>query len=133
MDDGFDINSPRIMLPITMGDFEKAIKQARSEVLAACANKARAWYTGHPEGMHGEDDYCFPCSDGDRLAKSILELQPAAKALEVLLWPGRELSKAVLEWETAMGVNEVSHENSRRIYDASAKMLEKARAIEEKP
>ena len=53
---------------------ERLLADEREKVRDMCANKARSWYTEHEAGMHGEDDYCFPCSDGDRLATHIRQL-----------------------------------------------------------
>lgn len=70
MADEFNIHSPNIMLPITMGDFEKAIKQARAEVLAACIEALK---DGVPIGAGHGVGYIY---------NVLSNVQPAASALE---------------------------------------------------
>ena len=105
------------------------VKQARAEVLAACAKRARQWYTLHPQDMHGESDNCYPCIDGDRLAKAILNTKPAASDLEALL---REARLDEAKWWHNDGYP--YHDLAKCLCLACSRVaeLEKARAILEK-
>jgi len=66
--------SYRELAVISAKEIERLLADEREKVREMCAVKARTWYTQHEAGMHGEDDYCFPCSDGDRLATTIRQL-----------------------------------------------------------
>jgi len=127
-DQGFDIKSPNIMLPITVGDFEQAIKQARAEVLAACiadVEKALSIYMEHKG--RPKDDKALIGGVCLGIKNRLEQLQPAAKALEELL--RKERLDEAKWWEH---LSQESHEQhppyENCMYCTRITELEKARA-----
>lgn len=108
-----NVIGPNSMLPITVGDFEKALSKAQAEVLAACIN-AICRYCADGDNPNGVGNHAlfrddnlvgqFYCA-----AWPLRKLQPAASALEELL---REVQKEGRQQEQKEALHDVLAFNS---------------------